>query len=42
MRRSTQIGRPDRRHNRYPLLSIKGFFNTIRKQRSFADGFASS
>jgi hypothetical protein len=30
MRRSTQIGRPDRRHNRYPLLSIKGFFNTIR------------
>ena len=35
MRRSTQIGRPDRRRNRYPLLSIEGFFNTIRKERTF-------
>ena len=34
MRRSIQIGRPDRRRNLYPLLSIEGFFNTIRKQRS--------
>jgi hypothetical protein len=33
MRRSTKIGRPDRRRNRYPLLSIEGFFNTIRPVR---------
>jgi ABC-type oligopeptide transport system substrate-binding subunit len=24
-----QIGRPDRRRNRYPLASAEGFFNTI-------------
>ena len=28
-RRSTQIGRSDRRRNRYPRLSTEGFFNTI-------------
>jgi hypothetical protein len=29
MRRRAQIGRPDRRRNRYPLASAEGFFNTI-------------
>jgi hypothetical protein len=31
MRRRAQIGRPDRRRNRFPLSSAEGFFNAIRK-----------
>ena len=29
IRRRAQIDRPDRRRNRYPLLSAEGFFNAI-------------
>jgi hypothetical protein len=35
MRRRAQIGRPDRRRNRYPLSSAEGFFNTIRAFETF-------
>jgi hypothetical protein len=34
MRRTAQIGRPDRRRNRYPLASAEGFFNTIDVKRT--------
>jgi hypothetical protein len=35
MRRRAQIGRPDRRRNRYPLASAEGFFNTICAFKTF-------